>query len=560
MLSISGGEELTAEELELLTAFKTSLAVGGGSTSESDISKEDGDVDPGTTSSKDERVKAEAEGQSEDDRQDSSTATASKSDFIFDEESGTFPMPTDQMLIRFLQARNFDHEKTELMLRKSLRWRSKLGEINHENTDFSPSFRTQSWTCLGTSTNGEPILFVRAGRWNPQDYSVQQYERYLEYYITAVGRMADVAASKTHPFCRGFLILFDLRDWAVWHAKYFKHIGALVHVTQDHHPQRLGKAYLINAPKLFGVAWKVISPWLNERTRAKVTFLNDFSLAGGGSDWSLEALERALAQEQTGGASSASAATNAKSIITGGSPARISEDKKEESFSPTSRVVLDEGDQTETKKGVDAIATDATEGGTTAPDATAAAVPPLDSTEENENVEVERSATADSAITIVSATSAASHASSTKKGAFGGLFSKVKRGTSTEVEVEKQEKKAANIAGIISEVQKARARLRSAVQNASVAEDKTQDSPGKLLQDGSEVHGMPCKNVAQARAVRGAWKELAKSLSPEAELLLDVPFPLLPPSFGGPCKSVPIPNITGEPDVADAADLSQDSL
>jgi len=53
----------------------------------------------------------------------------------------------------------------------------------------------------------------------------------------------------------------------------------VVDILQDHYPERLGAAFIINAPYLFEVFFKMISPFLNDVTKEKVNLLkaNDFS-------------------------------------------------------------------------------------------------------------------------------------------------------------------------------------------------------------------------------------------------------------------------------------------
>ena len=84
---------------------------------------------------------------------------------------------------------------------------------------------------------------------------------------------------------------------------------ATLHILQDQYPERLGQAILLSPPTLFSVAWKVIAPFLDARTTAKIHFVDpatddgrttlaslldtsllDVSLGGTGSmPWSFDA-------------------------------------------------------------------------------------------------------------------------------------------------------------------------------------------------------------------------------------------------------------------------------
>ena len=64
-------------------------------------------------------------------------------------------------LIRHLQARDWNVGKAKRMLLEHLKWREGFGQINAENTDFSPALKTACWTSLGVSSNGEPVPLLR---------------------------------------------------------------------------------------------------------------------------------------------------------------------------------------------------------------------------------------------------------------------------------------------------------------------------------------------------------------------------------------------------------------
>ena len=44
-------------------------------------------------------------------------------------------------------------------------------------------------------------------------------------------------------------------------------------VAQENYPEILGKMFIINAPMLFSGVWAVIKPWIDEKTRNKITII-----------------------------------------------------------------------------------------------------------------------------------------------------------------------------------------------------------------------------------------------------------------------------------------------
>jgi len=48
----------------------------------------------------------------------------------------------------------------------------------------------------------------------------------------------------------------------------------ILDILQDHYPERLGIAFIINAPWAWTVLWKMLQPFLTDRTKKKVRMLS----------------------------------------------------------------------------------------------------------------------------------------------------------------------------------------------------------------------------------------------------------------------------------------------
>jgi len=70
--------------------------------------------------------------------------------------------------------------------------------------------------------------------------------------------------------------------------KVYKFINALTNISQDYYPESLGQIFVVRAPTIFAVVWRVIKPWLNERTQTKIDIHRDL-----GSDSVLAKVPRA---------------------------------------------------------------------------------------------------------------------------------------------------------------------------------------------------------------------------------------------------------------------------
>jgi hypothetical protein len=66
--------------------------------------------------------------------------------------------------------------------------------------------------------------------------------------------------------------VLDLKGLSTKHLSRegYQFLKSLSSLSQAYYPELLGQLFVVNAPTLFAMAWAVISPWLHERTRAKI--------------------------------------------------------------------------------------------------------------------------------------------------------------------------------------------------------------------------------------------------------------------------------------------------
>ena len=64
----------------------------------------------------------------------------------------------------------------------------------------------------------------------------------------------------------GQVVLFDMKNWAMWHANYMSYISHLTDIAQNHYPERLKKIFLVNTPGIFRATWALIKLMLAQKT------------------------------------------------------------------------------------------------------------------------------------------------------------------------------------------------------------------------------------------------------------------------------------------------------
>jgi len=82
----------------------------------------------------------------------------------------------------------------------------------------------------------------------------------------------NVAISKLTPPLENYVTITDLdgyglrnNDWSLMKVQSDE--------IQNNYPERLGVSYIINAPWYIASVWKIISRWLDDKTRRKINFL-----------------------------------------------------------------------------------------------------------------------------------------------------------------------------------------------------------------------------------------------------------------------------------------------
>ena len=57
------------------------------------------------------------------------------------------------------------------------------------------------------------------------------------------------------------------------------YITRMIGIDSKHYPETLGRMFIINVPTLFGIAWALIRPFLDERTQNKIEIFSDEAAA-----------------------------------------------------------------------------------------------------------------------------------------------------------------------------------------------------------------------------------------------------------------------------------------
>lgn len=192
---------------------------------------------------------------------------------------------TDACLRRYLEARNWNVEKSKKMLEDSLKWRKtyRPEEIRwHEvaiEGETGKVYRANFF-----DRDGRPVLVLRPGRQNTTSHDNQL--RHLVYLLeNAVLNLPEDQEQ--------MVWLIDFTGWSMTKAVPIKTAKETANILQSHYPERLHLAFLFNPPRIFETFWKIVKYFLDPKTFQKVKFVypkNQESMEMMGKNFDLDIL------------------------------------------------------------------------------------------------------------------------------------------------------------------------------------------------------------------------------------------------------------------------------
>jgi hypothetical protein len=125
--------------------------------------------------------------------------------------------------LRFSRARQGDVRQAKPFLAADLAWREKHQPERVTQADFPTALASGCWRMLGCTPAGLPVVFIQLGLWDPSKYDVDEYARYIIYFLEKI--MARERGGQ-------FVLISDLHGWKLSHALYMRHIARLLSTLQ----------------------------------------------------------------------------------------------------------------------------------------------------------------------------------------------------------------------------------------------------------------------------------------------------------------------------------------
>lgn len=197
---------------------------------------------------------------------------------------------SDQTLLyRFLKGWKFDVPATVGRVNNSQRYRREHGldEIRTKAATMEQRQFPYAETILkywphvivhGEDRKGQPLSIERLGRSNPnllcQAVTLEQLMVYHHYHMENKGELLSSMSVKRDAVMRGCKIM-DLDGLGKHHltGKGIGYFKSVISASQDNYPETMGSLFIINAPWVFNIAWKMVRPLLHANTLDKIHIL-----------------------------------------------------------------------------------------------------------------------------------------------------------------------------------------------------------------------------------------------------------------------------------------------
>ncbi|OQR93983.1 hypothetical protein ACHHYP_01980 [Achlya hypogyna] len=188
-------------------------------------------------------------------------------------------------LVRYLKATKFHFDQTIDRLAVTLKWRYEYAPDKITADEVAPEAETGKSFLSGFSRDGRPVWYMR-----PDKENTKTHDRQLRFTCYNMEK----AIALMQPGRESVVIVIDYEHINRHNSVPFGVAREFLHTMSTHYPERLGMCLMVNAGWYFSVALKLLSPFIDHVTMAKLKLAKTAHMATAGpipDDLSPDALE-----------------------------------------------------------------------------------------------------------------------------------------------------------------------------------------------------------------------------------------------------------------------------
>jgi hypothetical protein len=185
----------------------------------------------------------------------------------------------DQTYCRFLRARHWNVPKAQVLIQNYLDWRDEIQPKTIQWKDIEEEFLTGKVYRLSLADfKQRQVMILSPGKQNTKNH-MQQMKQLVYTMESVIALKPEEKEEKmtvppvATPAEEQLIVLLDFTGYTLRNAPPFKTSLETLKILQDYYCERLGEALLLNPPGVFRFLWKLIRPFIDKRTLAKINFL-----------------------------------------------------------------------------------------------------------------------------------------------------------------------------------------------------------------------------------------------------------------------------------------------
>ncbi|KAK9832194.1 hypothetical protein WJX74_002573 [Apatococcus lobatus] len=181
----------------------------------------------------------------------------------------------DKTLSRWLVAEEWNVSKAFQRLSYHAPWRARnfpAGRIQEK--DIKGELEARKAFLQGTDKQGRAVSVIVGSKHSKSKRDLEETKRLICYCLDAAIDRCDLSKNPTGKV----VAVFDLRGINT-DAMDTSALHAVFDLMQNHYPERLGMLWMYEASFLFHSIWKVVSPFIDAATKAKIKFIGKESVS-----------------------------------------------------------------------------------------------------------------------------------------------------------------------------------------------------------------------------------------------------------------------------------------
>ncbi|GBL81272.1 SEC14-like protein 2 [Araneus ventricosus] len=203
----------------------------------------------------------------------------------------------ESMFLRFLRARQCNLNKAEDMLRNHIQWREK-NDIDHIDTYKPPEVSKHfPMSLIAFSKAGNPVRYLNFGNMDAKGLlksvkkndCIKSVVKELESDVQKMKQLNKMTGKNVDKW----IYIFDFDNYTfakATHKPTVQMLAYLMMTYEAHYPERLKKAYIINASIYFTLLFSVVKPLFTGATLSKISIF-------GKEGWKEDLLQHVDAKE-----------------------------------------------------------------------------------------------------------------------------------------------------------------------------------------------------------------------------------------------------------------------